>query len=605
MDTAIGCKEQRTRDSDLATGMPLTKRPIYRVLGCCALIAGCGAGTEHGGEPGTALQPDPAPVSWFTEISAKAGIDFVHEAGPAGLYLLPEIMGSGNALFDYDLDGDLDLFLVNSGPDSREASTGERGHGLYQQNPDGSFADRSKVAGIQRKGYGMGATIGDIDNDGDLDLFITNFGLDTLYRNNGDGTFTDITGPAGIGGNAWSTSAVFFDYDLDGLLDLFVATYVRFRRPQSCSNSQGRIEFCGPKAFEGDPDVLYHNDGNGRFSDVSKSSGIDVIASKGLGVIAADFNEDLWPDLLVANDGEKNQLWINQGNGRFFDQAVLMGIAVNLFGKPEAGMGIAPGDVDGDLRVDVLMTHLSEETNTLYMSLDTRGLQDMTAKSGLGPGSMAHTGFGTAFFDADQDADLDLIVVNGRVSRAPQTNPDSAGHRSYLSQYAEPDQLYLNDGTGHFERRCDLASELCAPLRVSRGLAVGDIDNDGDIDVLVTDSNAPARLYRNDTPNQGHWLKVRALDPRFNRDAVGANVFVSTASGTQVRSVRHSYSYLSSSDATVHFGLAEASKVDSIHVRWPDGLVESFPDQSADRSIELVRGEGQKPSAESRGRLWR
>ncbi|MEE8527059.1 MAG: CRTAC1 family protein [Gammaproteobacteria bacterium] len=584
--------------------MPLTKRPLYSVLGCCALIAGCGAGTEHG-ETGTALRPDQIPVSWFTEISAMAGIDFVHESGPAGLYLLPEIMGSGNALFDYDLDGDLDLFLVTSGPDSREASTGEPGHRLYQQNPDGSFSDRSEAAGIQRKGYGMGATVGDIDNDGDLDLFITNFGPDTLYRNNGDGTFTDITGPAGTGGNTWSTSAVFFDYDLDGLLDLFVATYVRFRRPQSCSNSQGRIEFCGPKAFEGDPDVLYHNDGNGKFSDVSKSSGIYVIASKGLGVIAGDFNDDLWPDLLVANDGEKNQLWINQGDGRFIDQAVVMGTAVNLFGKPEAGMGIAPGDVDGDLRVDVLMTHLSEETNTLYMSLDTQGMQDMTAKSGLGPESMAHTGFGTAFFDADQDADLDLIVINGRVSRALQTNPDSAGNRSDMTHYAERDQLYLNDGTGHFERRCDLASELCGPLRVSRGLSVGDIDNDGDIDVLVTDSNAPARLYRNDTPNQGHWLKVRALDPRFNRDAVGAKIFVSTSSGTQVRSVRHSYSYLSSSDATVHFGLAEASKVDSIHVRWPDGLVESFPGQTADRSIELLRGEGQEPSAESRGRSWR
>ena len=605
MDAAIGCKEQRIRDSDLPTGMPLTKRPIYSVLGCCALIAGCGASTEHGGETGTALRPDQTPVSWFTEISAMAGIDFVHESGPAGLYLLPEIMGSGNALFDYDLDGDLDLFLVTSGPDSREASTGEPGHRLYQQNPDGSFADRSKAAGIQRKGYGMGATIGDIDNDGDLDLFITNFGPDTLYRNNGDGTFTDITGPAGTGGNTWSTSAVFFDYDLDGLLDLFVATYVRFRRPQSCSNSHGRIEFCGPKAFEGDPDVLYHNDGNGKFSDVSKSSGIYVIASKGLGVIAGDFNDDLWPDLLVANDGEKNELWINQGDGRFLDQAVVMGTAVNLFGKPEAGMGIAPGDVDGDLRVDVLVTHLSAETNTLYMALDTQGMQDMTAKSGLGPESMAHTGFGTAFFDVDQDADLDLIVINGRVSRALQTNADSAGNRSYMGHYAERDQLYLNDGKGHFERRCDLASELCEPLRVSRGLSVGDIDNDGDVDVLVTDSNAPARLYRNDTPNQGHWLKVRALDPRFNRDAVGAKIFVSTPSGTQVRSVRHSYSYLSSSDATVHFGLAEASKVDSIHVRWPDGLVESFPGQSADRSIELRRGDGQEPSAESRGRLWR
>ncbi len=554
---------------------------------------------------GNAPPPDLTPSSWFTEISATAGIDFVHESGPAGLYLIPEIMGSGNALFDYDLDGDLDVFLVSSGADFRETSAGEPGHRLYQQNADGSFTDRSKAAGIRHNGYGMGATIGDIDNDGDLDLFVTNVGPDILYKNNGDGTFSDITSSAGVGGQVWSTSAVFFDYDLDGLLDLFVATYVRFRRPQSCSDAQGRIEYCGPMAFEGAPDLLYHNDGNGKFSDVSRSGVIDVNASKGLGVIAGNFNDDYWPDLLIANDGELNELWLNQGNGRFLDQAIIMGTAVNLFGKAEASMGIAPGDVDGDLRADVLITHLSEETNTLYMSLDTQGMQDMTAKSGLGPDSMAYTGFGTAFFDADHDADLDLIVVNGRVSRGAHTKPDGLADQSHRSYYAEPDQFYMNDGTGVFERRCDLATELCAPLRVSRGLSIGDIDNDGDIDFLISDSNAPARIYRNDTPNQGHWLKVRALDPRFHRDAIGADVYVSTAVGTQVRSVRHSYSYLSSSDATVHFGLADAGAVDHIHVRWPDGLVESFPAQTADRSITLVRGKGQEPSPESKGQLWR
>ncbi len=577
----------------------ISGRPTQSLALLVAIVLVVSCGKESHPVAARPYVPDPTPpnaASWFVDVAEDAGIVFRHNSHPAGEFFLPEIIGSGAALFDYDNDGDLDLFLVDSGQDPGMGATDR----LYRQEDNGSFTERTVEAGLNSNGYGMGATLGDIDNDGDVDLYVTNLGEDVLYRNNGDGTFSDVGPTSGLSATAFSTSAVFFDYDLDGLLDLFVATYVRLPRTKSCSGPGGRIEYCGPIAFDGVPDYLFHNDGNGHFTDVSNASGIGSVASKGLGVVSLDFNMDGAPDILVANDSENNDLWINRGDGTFSNQAVVMGAAVNIFGKPEASMGIAVGDIDGDLRPDVLMTHLRAETNTVYRAIAGGGLQDSTPRSGLGPASMRYTGFGAAFFDAENDGDLDLIVANGKVTRTSRHADigtvaaaiETDGSVLTLAEYAEPDMLFLNDGRGHFDYRCDLAPDLCQREEVGRGLTIGDIDGDGALDVVVTGSNAPARLYRNESSPRGHWIRIRALERDRTRDAIGAYVYLTTPSGTQVRVVSHAYSFLSASDATTHFGLGDADAVESIRIRWADGCEETFPGAAVDQTISVVRGTG-------------
>ncbi len=405
-----------TRAQIARHGLPGAR--VARRCCCLAFAAWAGlAGCEPAQSPGESAAPTPPPEpGWFVEITDAVGLDFTHASGVAGEYLLPEAVGSGGTLFDYDDDGDLDVYLVDSG--SLKPGAPARPNRLFRHEPDGSLHEVTGESGLGDTGYGMGVAIGDLDNDGDRDVFVTNYGEDRLYRNEGDGTFVDITGAAGIEGSAFSTSAIFFDYDGDGLLDLYVATYVESLL-KACADTAGRIEYCGPATFRGQPDILYHNEGDGRFADVSEAAGIAAVATKGLGVVSADFNADGHPDLFVANDGEKNDLWINRDDGTFENRAVAMGMAFNAFGKPEASMGIALGDVDGDLQLDVFLTHLARETNTIYRSLGAVGMQDHTALSGLGPDSLPFTGFGTGFADIDHDGDLDLLVANGRVTRGP------------------------------------------------------------------------------------------------------------------------------------------------------------------------------------------
>ena len=556
----------------------MLNRPVATSGLFLAAAVGCGDA-----EP---APPDESPPAaqrpWFTEITDEVGLHATHDAGADGNYRFQEIMGAGCALFDFDGDGRLDIYLVNGTAMDR----------LLRQMPDGSFLDVTVQSGIRALGYGLGCAVGDYDNDGDPDLYVTNFGADELWRNNGDGTFTDVTAAAGIDESLWSVSAAFLDYDRDGLLDLYVVNYVLDPNSSGCFDNSGRPEYCSPQGFLPAPDALYHNEGDGRFRDVSVESGIAGAPGPGLGVICADFNDDGWVDVYVANDGARNDLWINSHDGTFQQSAVLAGCAYNRNGLAEAGMGIALGDVDGDGRLDLFVTHLRNQTNTLYRGAAYDSFVDATDMSGLGMSSHALTGFGTGLVDLDHDGDLDLLVVNGAVTRR-SLPVNGAAVGEYWQRYAEQNLLYVNDGTGKFTDVSSRAGPFCTRPEVSRGLALGDIDGDGDLDILVTQDGGPARLFRNDVPKHGHWVIVRALDGPWGRDALGAVVTVTAGGRTLRRTIIAAGSYASSSQPIAHFGLGDAVRVDGITVRWPDGIEERFAGVAVDAAVELHRGTGE------------
>ncbi|MCH8805187.1 MAG: CRTAC1 family protein [Planctomycetes bacterium] len=560
-----------------------------------ALIAAVGCGDRSRDTSSDEQVASPAASAYFTDITEQSGLRFSVERAAGGTYFMPDSMAAGCALFDYDNDGDLDVYIVNGfqGADGRIDPV--RGaNRLYQQQADGRFVDVTDRAGLGDGGYGMGVAVGDLDNDGDLDVFLANYGPDKLYRNNGDGTFDDITVTAGIDNDAWAASAGFFDYDRDGLLDLFVTNYVQFDIQFRGTDEVGRPEYPGPEHFPGTADVLYHNNGDGSFTDVSAAAGIAGAAGAGLGVVFTDLNGDQRPDIYVANDRQANFAWIQTSDGVFEDRALEMGLALNGFGEPEAGMGVAIGDYDGDLDTDLLVTHFVQETHTLYRNLRPAIYEDVTLHSGLGPPSRDRTGFGTAFLDFDHDGDLDLIAVNGRVVRTlphPQARLDQ-----HWNPYAEPNQVFENRGDGRFVEISDRCGTLGSIAQVGRGLALGDIDRDGDLDLLVTNANGTVELFRNDVPKAGHWLMVRAVVPRLRRDAIGATLTLRAGDRQLYREVKHTYSYLSNSDAAVHFGIGAAAKVDEIRVRWPDGSRESFGPFDVDRYIEIAKGAGRPAS---------
>ncbi|MCH8152016.1 MAG: CRTAC1 family protein [Planctomycetes bacterium] len=564
--------------------------PSVWLVAVAALAGGCHDPSE------AAPAKNPTSSQWFTEITHEVGLRFIYDTGATGELLFPEIMGSGAALFDYDGDGDLDIYLTNGARCfDRSDTSGDLVNRLYRQDPDGRFVDVTEASGLGDIGYGMGVAIGDIDNDGDADVYVTNYGLDRLYENRGDGTFDDVTAAAGIHVDGWSCSAAFFDYDLDGFLDLYVTRYVTGNPAKYCFDSAGRRAYCGPKSFIPVHDILLHNNGDGTFTDATEKAGIAAIAGNGLGVICEDLNGDGWPDVYVANDASPNQLWINQHDGTFRDDAIMMGAAYNMEGQAEAGMGVLAADVDGDLDFDLFMTHLRNESNTLYLNLGgDAGFDDTSASAGLATSSMRYTGFGTAAFDVELDGDLDIVVVNGRVARGDAL--PGARVEPPWDIFAEPNLFYLNNGSGRFDLIEQEVATLCAPIEISRGLAAGDIDEDGDLDLLISNLHGPARLYRNEAPRKGHWLIIRAIDPRLRRDAIGARITISCGGRQQVRSISRGHSYLSSSDPRAHFGVGPATRIDQIDVRWPDGLRERFPATPADRVVELIRGAGERPS---------
>lgn len=538
--------------------------------------------------------------SAFTDVTADVGLHFMQNPGVDGSYFMPESIGSGAALFDYDSDGDLDIYFVNGawhGP--RDGQQPPLQNRLFEQQSDGTFVDVTAQSGLGDGGYGMGVAVGDIDNDGDPDVYVTNYGPDALYRNNGDGTFLEITTAAGIDNPAWGCSALFFDYDRDGWLDLFVTNYIEYDSSAVCTDFGGRRDYCGPTHFPGAPDRLYRNNGDGSFSDVSMHSGIGAVASVSLGVVSADFDGDTWPDVFVANDGRENQLWLNNRDGTFRDEAAARGIAVNNEGYREAGMGIALGDVDGDLDLDVFLTHLRTETNTLYLNDGRAHFRDVTLAAGLAGPSLPYTGFGTGFFDFDHDGDLDLAVANGRVTRGPRlTVSEPPG---FWDDYAEPNLFFENLGNTLFRESSARAGAFCREhVANSRGMAFGDLDNDGDVDLLLVNVGGLARLFRNDAPKKGNWLRVRALLADVPRDAIGAEMIIFTGTRRRMHLVAPGYSFLSSNDPRVHFGLGQEQRVDSIQVKWPDGRLEMFPGSEANREVVLVYGQGMPQSSTSR-----
>ena len=527
---------------------------------------------------------------FFTDVTAEVGLDFFHEPGDEGTYVFPEIMGSGAAFLDYDNDGDLDIYLIQGGGLPEPKAGPRKPNQLFKQGADGTFTDVTTESGLGDRGYGTGVAVGDIDNDGFVDVYVANVGADALYRNEG-GRFTNITERAGIQGEAYSASAVFCDYDRDGFLDLYVTHYVSYDPARECLAPDGKPDYCSPQSYSGASDALYRNDGDGTFTDVSARAGIGEVAAPGLGVVCSDFNHDGWPDFYVANDGTANQLWENQGNGTFVDQAFFNGVALNGMGQAEAGMGVAVGDADSDGDLDLFVTNLKDQTNTLYLNEGEFGFSDGTDASGLAAVSLHRTGFGTGFFDFDHDGDLDIAVVNGRVYREPPV--EGARVSPFWKSYAEPNLLMENDGTGRFRDVSDLAGSFGTEVEVSRALAFGDFDNDGDLDLLLTNTAGPARLFRNDAPKRGSWLEVRALDVA-RRDAHGAEITVIAAGREYVRVANPGFSYLSSNDPRAHFGIAGAGKAESIRVRWPDGTLEDFPGVALNRSIVVEKGTGKK-----------
>jgi enediyne biosynthesis protein E4 len=538
----------------------------------------------------------------FEDVAVQTGLKFRHYNGMTGKFFLPEIMGAGAALFDFDNDGDLDVFLVQGNvlePGVKPANTlfpwrestspsGRLFRNDLQIGKDGRrnlrFTDVTERSGITANGYGMGAAVGDINNDGWPDLYVTNLGSNQMFLNNRDGTFTDVTNKTGTDDTRWSASAAFFDYDRDGWLDLMVVNYAVFSTAISpnCYAATSARDYCTPRAFRSPGNRLFHNKGDGTFADVTVSAGLAEEFGHGLGIVTADFDLDGWIDIYVANDGDPNQLWINQRNGTFKNEALLAGTAVNRDGKAEAGMGVDASDFDGNGTDDIFVTHLMDETNTLYANLNKLLFEDRTRESGLGMPGRRFTGFGTLFFDYDNDGWPDLFVANGAVQLLPELMRKGDPH-----PLDQPNQLFRNEGNGKFVEVPDPVLQL---LEVGRGAAFGDIDNDGDTDVLVTNNNGSAKLLMNQVGNRNHWLGLRLVG-KNGRDMLGTRVEIVIAKGNVLwRRARTDGSYLTANDPRVLVGLGSTSRVEAVRVHWPDGSVEEWKEMPVDRYTILKQG---------------
>ena len=526
-----------------------------------------------------------ASAPWFEEIAARAGIDFVHHSGHGKQHYLPEIMGGGAALFDMDNDGLLDMYFVQSGQ-LTDPSAGP-GNRLYRNRGDGTFENITERSGAGIKTYGMGVAAGDFDNDGYTDLYVTNFGHNVLLKNDGHGHFTDVSAKAGVASSGWSTSAAFVDYDGDGALDLFVVHYLNWQRSADveCFSLGGVPDYCSPASFDlPSASTLYHNNGNGTFTDVSERSGIATAVGNGLGVVAGDFNRDGRIDIFVANDRTPNHLWLNQGGGRFQESALTMGCALDQDGAAKSGMGVDAVDLDDDGDLDLLVVNLDGESDSFFRN-QGQFFKDDTVTVGLRTPSRPFTRFGAAFRDFDNDGYLDLYEANGRVGLQSQRyGPDP---------YAEPSLLFRGLAGPRFEEVAPRGGVRTPLAATSRAAAFGDIDNDGGIDVVVVNRDSRPYLLHNVVKSRGHWILLRVVDDH-GRDALGAELTMTVGSRTIHRDVRAAYSYLASSDPRVHVGLGSESAARQVIVRWPDGVRESFGDVAADRIAVLRRGSGLK-----------
>jgi hypothetical protein len=577
--------------------------------------------------PGTA-KGDVAATDWFTDRAHASGLDFTHFNGMSGHFYYPEIMAPGVALLDYDNDGDLDVYVTQGQPLGSDpalaqaaAARGPLRDRLFRNdlviNADGTrtihFTDVTEQSGINIQTYGMGVAVGDFNNDGFVDIYRTGLNGSVLLRNNGNGTFTDVSKETGTSNpNGWGVSATFFDYDRDGWLDLFVGNYLNYSLAGDiqCQSVTGRRDYCPPNSYRAQPSRLFHNRGNGTFEDVTAKALIGGAYGPALGVSTADFNNDGWIDLYVANDSQPNQLWINQHNGRFKDTAFLAGAAVSGTGQAEASMGVDAGDIDNDGDEDLIVTNWLDQMNALYVNDGMGNFEDRRAPSGLGAPSLAKTGFGAGWFDFDRDGLLDLFVANGGVATI-----EALARANDPFPLKMTPQLYRNVGGGRFEDVSSRAGAVFKIADVGRGVAFGDIDNDGDTDILVANTNGQLRLLINNSPNQNHWLGLRLVsdvgrpfqgrlggaespalrDARALRDQVGARVQIIRDGAPPLwRRAHADGSYASSNDPRVLAGLGASTAVPRVTVTWPSGRVESFANVPVDRYTTLVEGSGSK-----------
>ena len=573
------------------------------LLGLLVLIVGCGSERTS---PREATEPTDS-ADWFTDVAESSGLTFQHFNGMSGEFYLAEIMGPGVALFDYDNDGDLDVYAVQGQMLGRGKSITQAiipppaGVPLLDRlfrndlsiGPDGSrrirFTDVTAQSGIDVRGYGMGVAAGDVNNDGWVDLFLTRLGLSVLLRNNGNGTFTDVTRESGVENPAWGVSASFVDYDRDGWLDVYVGNYLAYSVDSDidCFARNGRPAYCSPASYRGAPDRLYHNRGNGTFTDVTATARIASRALPSLGVIAADFNGDAWPDIYVANDGTANVLWINQHDGTFKDTGFLSGSALSGDGKPEGSMGVDAGDFDNDGDEDLFMTHIAGEGHNLYVNDGSGLFEDRSTAVGLTAPTLPYTGFGAGWLDFDNDGALDLLTVNGAIQMIEPLA--RTGDRYPLRQMK---QLFSNVG-GKFEDVTAKAGAVFGLSEVGRGVAFGDVDNDGDIDVVIANSNGKLRLLRNNIGTRKHWVGLRVLG-QHGRDMLGARVIVIRSGGAPAlwRRSRSDGSYASANDPRVLVGLGDSVGPVRVRVVWPDGRTEEWMSVPIDRWSTLTQGTG-------------
>ncbi len=606
----------RSRDTSSAS----LWRPAVALV-ALSLCAGCAddpggkpfsasAGARDVGEAAAGALPpgSSGDEAWFTEAAIEAGLDFVHFNGMSGERYIVEILPPGVALLDYDGDDDLDVVLLQGqmlGEGTRDGalrpasgsppltSRVYRNDLGVDDDAGGSrtlrFTDVTAAAGIDIRGYPMGLAAGDVDNDGCVDLYVTSFDRNQLFRNNCDGTFTDISRVSGTDDPGWAVSAAFVDYDRDGWLDLFVGNYVHYTLDMDaeCHNVAGARDYCTPQAFRAQADRLYRNRGDGTFAEVTREALAGGDFGPALGVATADYDDDGWIDIYVANDGAPNQLWMNQRNGTFRNAALLSGSAVSAVGNAEASMGVDAGDFDNDGDDDLFMTHLPSEGNNLYVNDGGAFFEELSRPAGLGTPSLGFTGFGTAWVDLDNDGWLDILTVNGAIEIV-------AGRPDELFPYDERNLVFRNMGDGRFADVTERAGVAFALSEVSRGAAFGDIDNDGDIDVLVGNNNGPVRLFVNHIGRRGRWLGLRLVGAQAPRDMLGAVVSViRPAAPTLTRRVRSDGSYASANDPRVLIGLGPTAEPPTVSVRWPSGQIEEWVSVPVDRWTVLEEGSGQ------------
>ena len=539
---------------------------------------------------------DPAVPGKFDDVASSSGIAFGYQASHTSEKYLPETMGAGVALFDYDNDGRLDLFFVNGAPINDPTPTGtvpqkagpQYWNRLYHQKPDGRFEDVTQKAGLQGAGYGMGVAVGDYDNDGYEDLYVTAYGGNKLYHNNGNGTFTDVTEKAGVGGSGWSTSAAWVDLDNDGLLDLVVLRYLDwdFHDIWCGERKPGYRSYCHPDAYKAVTPLVYHNDGNGHFTEVSQKIGISK-PGKGLGIALADYDHDGKIDLAVANDSMLEFLYHNKGDGTFEEVGLAAGIAADANGRTYAGMGVDFADYKNDGLPDLVITNLAEQKYALYQNAGDGTFNYASDNSGVARMSLFHSGWGVAFLDYDNDGWKDLLIAQGHdLDTIELTFPNL--------RYREPMLLARNTGQGFVDVSAGSGDVFKQPW-VARGLAVGDIDNDGRVDAVVTTNDGPAYLLRNETATANHWLTLNLVGHQSNRDAIGAEVKLTTSTTSQWATVSTAGSYLSSKDKRVHFGLGSDSVVKSIEIRWPSGTVQHLNAIRGDQILRVDEPAAGKP----------